>query len=118
MRTYISEIPSSAKSAADVIETVFELLSGDGGAVGPEAFAGDHLADGVVLVNPVGGVGVRNAGALVGGVVEEERAELEFGAPEAIDVRRLRASYCLVLVMRGWPDWVKAIWLTSGELAT
>ena len=36
--------------------------------VGPEAFAGDYLAESVVLVNPVGTVGVRNTGALVGEV--------------------------------------------------
>ena len=47
-------------AVADVIEAVLELLSGDGGAVGPEMFAGGDLAEGVVLVNPVGGVGVRD----------------------------------------------------------
>ena len=45
-------------AVADVIEAVLELLSGNRGAVGPEAFAGRDLAEGVVLVNPVGGVGV------------------------------------------------------------
>ena len=49
-------------AVADVIESVLELLAGDGGAVGPEAFAGGHLAEGVVLVNPVGGVGMGGLG--------------------------------------------------------
>ena len=56
-------------AVADVIEAVLELLSGDGGAIGPEAFAGSDLAESVVLVNPVAAVGVGGAGALVGGVV-------------------------------------------------
>ena len=55
-------------AVADVIEAILELLPGDGGAVGPEAFAGGYLAEGVVLINPVGTVGVGGAGALVGGV--------------------------------------------------
>ena len=42
-------------AVADVIEAVLELLPGDRGAVGPEAFAGDYPAEGVVLIDPVGG---------------------------------------------------------------
>ena len=55
-------------AVADVIEAIFELLPGDGGAVGPEVFAGDHLAEGVVLVNPVGAVGVGRPRSLFGDV--------------------------------------------------
>ena len=44
---------------------------------------------------------------------EEENEEEE----EDMEARRLRKSYCLVVVMRTAPLLVKRIWPTRGELA-
>ena len=55
-------------AVADVIEAVIELLAGDGGAVRPRSVCRDNLAEGVVLVNPVGGFGVDGTGTLRGEV--------------------------------------------------
>ena len=107
-------------AVANVIETVLELLPGDGGAIGPVVFAGGDLAESVVVVEPVGGVGVGDAGALVGGVVVVgEGGKGRAGGRRSGGDRgqAFSASYCLVVVMRGWQFCVKAIWLTNGELA-
>jgi len=85
---------------ADGVEGVAKLLAGHGGAVGPIAFAGGHLAEGVVLINPVGAVREGVLGALVGGVVVVgiSRSQQPIAGGQR---RNLRQPVQIIILLRG-----------------
>ena len=60
---------------ADIIKPVIELLARDGRLVRPKLVPADHLTERVVVVKPVGAVGLAAAGALIGVVVAVSEAD-------------------------------------------
>jgi len=89
------------RAVANVVKAVFELLPQHRGAVGPEALASDELAQGIVLVEPVGTVRVGLGYPLVGQVVAVGCPSHQVGAGPAFS---LGQAVELVVLVDGGHD--------------